>query len=139
MKRLLIVEDQSADLRVAVDVVKSMGVPWVEARTSTSAARIYLEAALTQKQPLPDLIIVDLDLGYESGFELLRFWHGNPALSGIHLIVWTAMGEEQQNICRLFKVNAIVSKSEGIDALKRAIEPFAAADPEISASDLHTR
>ncbi len=79
MKRLLIVEDQSADLRVAVDIVKSLGVPYVEARTSTSAAKVYLETALNQKQPLPDLIIVDLDLGYESGFELLRFWHGNPS------------------------------------------------------------
>jgi len=127
MKRLLIVEDQSADLRVAVDIVKSLGVPYVEARTSTSAAKVYLETALNQKQPLPDLIIVDLDLGYESGFELLRFWHGNPALSTIRLIVWTAMGEEQQHICRLFKVDAIISKTEGIDALRRAIEPLTAA------------
>ena len=39
MKRLLIVEDQSADLRVAVDVVKSLGVSFVEARTSTTAAK----------------------------------------------------------------------------------------------------
>jgi CheY-like chemotaxis protein len=127
MKRLLIVEDQSADLRVAVDAVKSLGVPFVEARTSTSAAKLYLETALSQKQPLPDLIIVDLDLGYESGFELLRFWHGNPKLSAIRLVVWTAMGEEQQNICSLFKVSAIVPKAEGIDALKRALEPLAAA------------
>ena len=82
---------------------------------------------LNQKQPLPDLIIVDLDLGYESGFELLRFWHGNPALSTIRLIVWTAMGEEQQHICRLFKVDAVISKTEGIDALRRAIEPLTAA------------
>jgi CheY-like chemotaxis protein len=127
MKRLLIVEDQSADLRVAVDVVKSLGVPFVEARTSITAAKAYLESALDSENPLPDLIIVDLDLGYESGFELLRFWHGNPKLSNIHLIVWTVMGEEQREICRMFKVNAIVSKAEGAGALKRAIEPLAAA------------
>ncbi len=127
MKRLLIVEDQPADLRVAVDVLKSLGLSYVEARTSTSAAKRYLETALNRKQPLPDLIIVDLDLGYESGFELLRFWHGNPSLSAIRLVVWTAMGEEQQAICRLFKVNAIIPKSEGVDALKRAIEPLTVA------------
>jgi CheY-like chemotaxis protein len=127
MKRLLIVEDQSGDLRVAVEVVTSLGVPYVEARTSSSAAKLYLETALSREEPLPDLMIVDLDLGYESGFELLRFWHGNPSLSTIRLIVWTAMGEEQHNICRLFKVDAIVSKADGIEALKRAIEPLAAA------------
>ncbi len=127
MKRLLIVEDQSADLRVAVDIVKSLGVPYVEARTSTTAAKLYLENALKQEDALPDLIILDLDLGYESGFELLRFWHRNPELSSIRLVIWTAMGEEQQNICQLFKVNAIVSKADGMDALRRAIEPLAAA------------
>lgn len=127
MKRLLIVEDQSADLRLAVDAMKSLGVSSVEARTSITAAKAYLEAALQGTHPLPDLIIVDLDLGYESGFELLRFWHGNPKLSSIRLIVWTAMGDEQQEICRLFKVNAVVPKSEGVNALKRAIEPHAAA------------
>jgi CheY-like chemotaxis protein len=127
MNRLLIVEDQSADLRVAVDVVKALGVSFVEARTSTTAAKAYLEAALDGEHPLPDFMIVDLDLGYESGFELLRFWHGNPKLSKINLIVWTVMGEEQREICRMFKVSAIVSKTEGAVGLKRVIEPLAAA------------
>jgi CheY-like chemotaxis protein len=127
MERLLIVEDQSADLRVAVDVVNSLGVSFIEARTSITAAKAYLEGGLDGNQPLPDLIILDLDLGYESGFELLRFWHGNPKLSNIPLIVWTVMGEEQRDICRMFKVNATVSKTEGAVALKRVIEPLAAA------------
>jgi CheY-like chemotaxis protein len=127
MKRLLIVEDQSADLRVAVDVVKSLGVSFIEARTSTTAAKAYLEDGLDGNHPLPDLIILDLDLGYESGFELLRFWHGNPKLSNIRLIVWTVMGDEQREICRMFKVNAIVSKTEGVVGLKQVIEPLAAA------------
>jgi CheY-like chemotaxis protein len=127
MKRLLIVEDQSADLRVAVDVVKSLGVSFIEARTSTTAAKAYLEGGLDGTQPLPDLIILDLDLGYESGFELLRFWHGHPELSNIRLIVWTVMGDEQRDICRMFKVSAIVSKTEGAVGLKRVIEPLSAA------------
>jgi hypothetical protein len=37
------------------------------------------------------------------------------------------MGHEQQEICRLFKVSAIVSKTEGITALRQAIEPLTAA------------
>src|SRR5215813_9550957 len=102
LKRLLIVEDQSADLRVAVDVVKSLGFSVVEARTSSTAARAYLESVLEGKEPLPDVMIVDLDLGYESGFELLRFRHGHPELSSMRLVVWTVLGEQQQQICRLF-------------------------------------
>jgi CheY-like chemotaxis protein len=127
VKRLLIVEDQSADLRMAVDVIKTLGFSSVEARTSSTAAKAYLEAVLQGKEPLPDVMIVDLDLGYESGFELLRFRHGHPELSPVHLIVWTVLGEQQQHICRLFKVDAVVSKGDGVLALKRALEPLAAA------------
>jgi CheY-like chemotaxis protein len=116
------VEDQSSDARVAADLVASLGAANVEARTSASAAKAYLQSALDGKASLPDVLIVDLDLGYESGFELLRFWHGSPDLAKVRLIVWTCMGEEQQEICRLFKVSAIVSKSEGVTALKRALE-----------------
>jgi CheY-like chemotaxis protein len=122
VERVLIVEDQSSDARVAADLVASLGAANVEARTSASAAKAYLQSALDGKASLPDVLIVDLDLGYESGFELLRFWHGSPDLAKVRLIVWTCMGEEQQEICRLFKVSAIVSKSEGITALKRALE-----------------
>lgn len=125
MKRLLIVEDQSADLRVAVDVIRSLGFSSVEARTSSTAAKAFLESVLDGKEPLPDVMIVDLDLGYESGFELLRYRHSHPELSSMRLIVWTVLGEQQQQICRLFKVDAVVSKTDGVPALKRALEPLA--------------
>jgi hypothetical protein len=36
------------------------------------------------------------------------------------------MGEEQQKLCQLFKVSAVVSKADGAPGLKRAIEPLAA-------------
>jgi len=124
---LLIVEDQPSDLRIAADLTRSLGIADVQARTSASAAKLYLETALEGKCAIPDVIILDLDLGYESGFELLRFWHSTPELSSAtRTIVWTALGEEQQEICRLFKVDAIVPKAEGVAALKRVLEPFAA-------------
>jgi CheY-like chemotaxis protein len=119
---VLIVEDSASDIRTAADLASSLGAVEVEARTSASAAQVYLQAALESEGSLPDLLVVDLDLGYESGFELLRLWHGDPKLSAIPLIVWTGLGEEQQEICRLFKVNAVVLKSDGLPALKQAME-----------------
>lgn len=122
LQRVLIVEDQSSDLRIAADLAASLGTTEVEARTSASAARVYLQSALDGERPMPEMLIVDLDLGYESGFELLRFWHSHPELAEVPLIVWTGLGDEQQEICRLFKVNAIVRKSDGLPALKQAME-----------------
>jgi hypothetical protein len=37
------------------------------------------------------------------------------------LIVWTLLGEEQREICDLFKVNGYVSKWEGIVPLREAL------------------
>ena len=122
MNRLLVIEDQPSDLRIATDVAQSLGISEIEARTSSRAGQIYLQAALDAQAPLPDSIVLDLDLGYESGYELLRFWHSNPKLSPIRMIIWTVLGEEQREICRLFKVHAVVSKWEGSAALKSALE-----------------
>lgn len=127
MKRVLIVEDQLNDLRIASDILAQLGPIDVQARTNAAAARVYLEAALDGKHPLPDLMILDLNLGYESGFELLRFWHSQARLSSIQVVVWTVMGKEQQELCKLFGVKHVVPKWEGVDALRRAIEPLAAA------------
>lgn len=126
MSNLLIVEDQATDVRIAADLAQELGFSAIEARATASAAKVYLEKALEGQAPLPDLILLDLDLGYESGHELLRFWHGNPGLSGTQMIVWTVMGKEQQDLCRLFNVNAVVPKWEGVAALKRVLAPFSA-------------
>lgn len=121
MKRLLIVEDQPGDLQVAAETARSLGISAVEARTTLQAARKYLEGALEGQLPLPDGIVLDLDLGYESGYELLRFWHCTPELARIPVMVWSILGEEQREICSLFHVNRYVPKWEGKDALREAL------------------
>ena len=129
MTQMLIVEDQPTDVRIAADVAQALGIA-VEARTSASAAKLYLDAGIEGKHALPDLILLDLDLGYESGHEVLRFWHGHPKLTGTRMIVWTVMGEAQQALCRLFNVTAVVPKWEGADALKRMLKSLIPHRPE---------
>ena len=125
MTRVLIVEDQPTDLQIAAEVIRSLKISDIDAHISASAAKLYLDEVVDGTQSPPDVIVLDLDLGYESGHEILRLWHSNPKLACIPLIVWTAMGKEQQEVCRLFKVGAVVPKWEGAAALKRALEPFA--------------
>jgi CheY-like chemotaxis protein len=121
MTRLLVVEDQPNDLHIAAETARSVGITEVEARTSSHAAISYLENGLRQEVPLPDGILLDLDLGYESGYELLRFWHSTPELKKIPMIVWTLLGEEQKEICNLFGVNHYVSKWEGVPAFREIL------------------
>ena len=65
--------------------------------------------------------MLDLDLGYESGFELLRFWHGNPQLAKIPVVVWTILGDQYREICEMFKVSAYIDKAAGIAPLRKAL------------------
>ena len=119
---LLVVENEAKDLKNAADSARAVGFAEVEGKTSPYAARIYLEDRLANGPKLPDGILLDLDFGIESGYELLRFWHSNPGLRAIPLIVWSILGEEQRQMCGLFKVNRFVGKWEGNEALQDALK-----------------
>lgn len=121
MKRLLLVEDDPKDVRVAAEIAKSVGIVEIDAQTSVQSAQTYLEKGLREEMPLPDAIVLDLNLGYESGYELLRFWHRTPRLAKIPLIVWSVLGDEQRKMCELFKINSYVAKWEGYEAFREAL------------------
>ncbi|HEY1805846.1 MAG TPA: hypothetical protein VGG45_15340 [Terracidiphilus sp.] len=115
------VEDQEKDLQLAASIARALGITEIDARSTASAARLYLEKALDGSGPIPDGILLDLNLGYESGYELLRYWHRTPELAKIPVLVWSILGDEQREMCNLFKVNAFVGKWEGEEALRQAL------------------
>jgi CheY-like chemotaxis protein len=121
VNRLLLVEDEPKDLKYAAETAHSLGISVVDARTTLQAARDYLERGLAGEGPLPDGIIVDLNLGYDSGYELLRLWHSTPRLLKIPLVVWSVRGEDQREMCNLFKVTKYVSKWDGEAAFREAL------------------
>lgn len=125
MKRLLLVEDQEKDLQFAANTARSLGITEVDARTSSTAARAYLEKGLEGSGPIPDCIVLDLNLGYESGYEVLRFWHRTPELAKIPVMVWSILGDEQREMCKLFNVKSFVAKWEGEQAFREALATLA--------------
>jgi CheY-like chemotaxis protein len=124
--RLLVIENEPKDLKLAAETAQSLGISEVDARSSLDAAKAYLEKGLKGESPLPDGIVLDLDLGYDSGYELLRFWHSDPTLFKIPLIVWSVLGEEQRDMCNLFRVNCFIGKWEGVAAFREALSKLAA-------------
>ena len=121
LRSLLVIEDEPKDLQLAADIARSLGIPDVVARTNVNAARAYLEKGLAGEGPLPEGIVLDLSLGYESGYELLRFWHATPKLRKIPVVVWSVREDNQREMCDLFKVTAFVSKWEGEEAFREAL------------------
>lgn len=122
VERLLVVENEPKDLKLAAETARQVGISDVEARTSVLAACSFLEKGLRGEAALPDCIVLDLDMGRESGYEVLRLWHSSPRLSTIPLMVWSVLGDEQRDMCKLFKVSAFVSKWEGKDAFREALQ-----------------
>ena len=122
LKRLLVVENEPRDLKLAADTARTAGIEEVDGRMTLISARTYLEKGLSGEGPLPDGVLLDLDLGYDSGYELLRFLRSSPRLSEIPIVIWSIMGEEQRNMCKLYKVTSFVGKWEGGRALQEALD-----------------
>lgn len=120
MKRLLLIEDQSKDAVNAATVAESLGIHEIEACNTVYKAMLSLEKGIAGEGPLPDAIVLDLDLGVESGFELLRYWRAAPGLSRIPIMIWSVV-EEQREVCELFRVRSFVSKWEGLGAFRQAL------------------
>lgn len=120
MPQVYIVEDDSLSIRQAVQSL-TREFPDVEISVFTSPATALqaLEDLEAQKFTPPDLIVLDLGFGSQSGFEVLRYWKSSR--SPIPVIVWTQLDTTYQDLCRLFGVKAVVSKLDGPQALIAAI------------------
>lgn len=127
MPRVLIVEDDIADIRSAAAALKRLGVTEVDAVRNVGAAIVRLQDAIDGIKIAPSLVLLDLDFASESGFEVLRFWKSHPELKTTRIVIWTSMGDPQVEMCRLFGVD-VVRKATGLteldDSLRRYFSGF---------------
>jgi CheY-like chemotaxis protein len=122
MPTVLIVEDDPADLCQATTVLRGLGFEQIEPATAASAAVCYLDDVAERKRTPPSLIVLDLALGYESGFEVLRRWKSDARLRAIQIVVWTGMGEREQELCRLFGLKYVIPKWKSLEEFKDAMQ-----------------
>lgn len=109
--RILIVENEPRDILIAEQCAMRSGFSGATATQSADEALALLTKARADAQDLPDAILLDLDLGSESGFDLLRSRYRTPWLMTIPLIVWTGLSDHNHDICGVFKIQGYVSKS----------------------------
>ena len=121
MTMLFVLEDSVQDLRAAEDAARVAGFDPVQAKASTTSAVSRLLRMLLDSSKLPDAFLIDLDLGQESGYELLSFRHSRPELSAIPAIVWTHLDSHHQQMCEVFGISEFVDKADGIESLETAL------------------
>lgn len=85
------VEDDASIRELEVYTLKSVGLE-ADGFADGLAFRKALQTAL------PELVILDIMLPGEDGISLLRFLRGQPATSGIPVIMATAKGEEYDKV-----------------------------------------
>jgi len=118
---VVIIEDTRKDVLRASQVLKRAGINNPAVFTFIPAALMFLEDVVSGARSCPDLMILDLDFGSESGFEVLRFYKAHPKLKSCQVIVWTVLGEREQELCQLFGIKHFVSKHNTDASLLGAI------------------
>ena len=119
--RVLLIEDDDADVKQALTIFKTLDLE-VQSAVTVLAAHNYLEDVAAGTHPAPHLMVLDLAFALESGFEVLRYWRSNPALQSIQIVVWTRAHEQERKIASYFNVAAVVQKSHGPKQLEGALK-----------------
>jgi len=119
--RVLVIENSPLDVAKAVRIFKHLELDQPVVITSVAKALMYLEDVVAGEKQCPEVIVLDLEFGAESGFEVLRFRKTNPRLHQCQVLVWTIMGEREKELCRLFGVTHVISKQDGDSALESAL------------------
>src|SRR5215510_8588324 len=87
MAHILIVEDDPADVCTASAALAKVGLAEIDPVATVAEAHCYLDEVREKKRESPALILLDLSLGYESGFEILRRWRSDSIISAPPLLI----------------------------------------------------
>jgi two-component system cell cycle response regulator len=123
---ILVVDDGAANLELAVSLLEPLGYRVITARHP----RVAFERARGER---PDLVISDVCMPESSGFDFLRQWREDPALSTIPFIFLTSTMVDEKDRAR--------GLSAGANAyLIRPIDPqqlLAAVETYVNSRDPH--
>jgi CheY-like chemotaxis protein len=139
LKRILLVEDNVGDARLAVEAFKEAGV---EARIDVARDGVDALAFLRRREPFadasrPDLVILDLNMPRKDGREVLIDLKQDPHLARIPVVVFTTssaerdihMSYQHQANCFLTKPIDFSTYCEAVQQIARFWEDVATLPP----------
>ena len=122
--RILLIEDDSADVILTMEVFKSIGSPVeIHSVSEWDAALRYFE-----KNTCPDIILMDLNLPKRHGLEILREIRGGMHLKRVPVIILTT-SDNQSDIDAAYEAgaNCFLTKPVGLTEfmeLARRLDEF---------------
>lgn len=113
---VLVVEDEAA---LAATMRKFLELERFVPRVAANRDEV---AAELRKPPLPDLILLDVMLAGDSGFDILQRLRGHPVLKAIPIIMVTAMSAREDVMRALAgEANGYITKPFKLEVLKKSI------------------
>jgi CheY-like chemotaxis protein len=88
-KIILLIEDEPKFSESCAEVLHELGYDGVQLITSLGAAEQHLDDIVSNMTAAPDALVLDLGLGLDSGFAVLRKCHSEPKLQNVPILVWT--------------------------------------------------
>ena len=117
-KRILIVEDNKADMRLLKDILERRGYETLQTGDGLEAIKLALAY-------LPDLILMDIQLPEKSGLEVTRRLRGDDRSRHIPIVAVTAFAMERHEREALDSgCDAYISKPISILGFLSTVESF---------------
>jgi len=121
---ILLIEDDRVDVMTVQRALKKHAVrnPLHVARTATDALAMLRGDRVQQIDPLPGLILLDLNLPRMSGIEFLRELRADPRLQDLPVIVLTSSNEPSDRAAAFrYEVEDYIVKPHSFDEFAQAI------------------
>ncbi len=97
-KVILLIEDQPAFSDTCTKALHDLGFDGVQLITHVMEAENHLDDIVSTLTEAPAAIVLDLGLGMDSGFTLLRKCHAEPRLRQVPILVWTKHTDDLSKI-----------------------------------------
>jgi CheY-like chemotaxis protein len=88
-KVILLIEDETSSSDACTKALHELGYDGVQLITHLVAAEQHLDDIVSGLTGAPSAIVLDLGLGLDSGFTVLRTCHAQPKLQQVPILVWT--------------------------------------------------
>ncbi|HYD62537.1 MAG TPA: response regulator [Noviherbaspirillum sp.] len=116
-KRVLVIEDDPANLRLMVILLKSAGHEVTGALDGEAGLAIAL-------RDMPDLVLCDGRMPMLSGFEVVRQLRADPATAGIPVVAVTGLVRDEGGELAEAGFNGVISKPFDIKTFARDVGRF---------------
>jgi CheY-like chemotaxis protein len=93
-KVILLIEDDVSASDICARVLHGLGYDGVQLITHLIEAEQHLDDIVACLTEPPDAIVLDLGLGADSGFAVLRKCHAEPKLQAVPILVWTKHSDD---------------------------------------------